>query len=89
MKQARRELTALRVTYYKDRNQQPSVTSGGGDGTRPLADADVDTDANRSNDEEKNSNDFPPTETAFHEGLALGSVKSSDTAARENSESPR
>lgn len=83
-KQFGRELAALGVVCHEDRSQRPTVTSRSADSDRPPAGEYDDTDADSSDDGEKNSNDLLPTEPAFLQGCAPGVVGSPDTATREN-----
>lgn len=53
LKQARRDLAALRVTCYKDRSQRSSVPSGDADSDRPSAGEDVDMNIDSSDDKEE------------------------------------
>lgn len=83
LKHVGRDLAALRITCDEDRSQRPSVTRGGGDGDRPPAGDDVDTDT-ESIDDEENSNDSLLREPTFHQRCALGAVRSFDPPVRGN-----
>lgn len=88
LEQVGRELAAIRVISYGDRDQRPFVPNGGIYGGRALVREDVGTDTDGGEDQE-NSNDFLWIDPVFHWRYTLGAGDSLDRTRKTQSDPER